>query len=784
LIDLTTHLQDPAGDSTSSVGSFNFNQRITLMYNVENLETETKENTYRTLSDELGLTLVKLDGKKPIESGWPSLEPRCYDQIAFEEGHNAGIVCGEKNGILVLDVDDREKFDKALADNGWDLPETYTVRTGSGGHHYYFKYPSDGNDYRNRTIKAMGFDIRANGGMVVAPGSIHPETGEEYTVEMDANYHEAPQWLQKLSLDTKGDTALDDVECSDPVDLDTLDVVPSVIEKIRNGVLQGQRSEAMWHVMLSLMSVGLSDGQILGIFQEYPIGAKGNEQGPEWMTEQILRARGHHTEATPKLNLEDLLEGLEKSDQGDAEIFKKLFKDKFCYDCALGKWFVFNGITWEPDVTEQAFSSVEMVADEYKKQVIMLKTRVQKGDVEPDLQKCIKEFTDKSKGLNTVGKRKSVLRLARSGDPDRSLGLYGTEWNTDPWIFGCANGVIDLKTGELRKGRPEDLIRIASPVTWEGLEAPAPIWEEFIEDLFDGHRDLIEYLHRLFGLTMIGKTLEAVLPVLIGKGRNGKSTMFNVLGHIMGEYGSSIPAETLLKQSQSSSASSHTSHLFLFKDRRLVWTSEIEEGRYFNAAEAKRLSGGDPIVGRRAYGSDNESFVPTHTMMMLTNSKPRIKDPNDYALFKRLHLIPFKLSFVLDPKEDHERQADPELENKLKSSEEASGILAWLVRGTLKYLEEGSLRPPQVVLDATKEYQQDEDTFGHFLEDCCESVVGARTISSDIYKAYHDWTATNGHSAMSSQKFHQKMRDRYDERKSGVRVYLDVEIIGFTPKDF
>ena len=537
-----------------------------------------KEETYRTLSDELGLTLVKLDGKKAIESGWTSLEPRRYDQIAFEDNHNAGIVCGEKTGILVLDVDDREKFQKALTENEWDLPETYTVRTGSGGHHYYFAYHSDGNDYRCRSKKDLGFDIRANGGYVVAPGSIHPETGEAYVVEVDEPYNEAPQWLLDLSLDTKGDTKLNHLlpEDSDPVDLDTLDVVPTVIEKIRNGVPQGQRSEAMWHVMLSLMSAGLSDGQILGIFQEYPIGAKGHEQGPEWMTEQILKARQHHTESTPKLTLEDLLEGLEKSDQGDAEIFKKLFRDKFCYDCALGKWFVFNGITWEPDVTEQAFSAVEMVAEEYKKQATMLKTRVQKGDdLEPHLEKSIKEFTDKSKTLNTVGKRKSVLRLARSGDPDKSLGIYGTEWNTDPWIFGCANGVIDLKTGQLRKGRPGDLIRIASPVTWEGLDAPAPTWEWFIESLFDGDRDLMEYLHRLFGLTMIGQVLEAVLPVLIGKGRNGKSTMFNVLGHIMGEYGSSIPAETLLKQSQSSSASSHTSHLFLFKDRRLVWTSEI-----------------------------------------------------------------------------------------------------------------------------------------------------------------------------------------------------------------
>jgi hypothetical protein len=223
---------------------------------------------------------VKLDGKTPIESGWSSLEPRRYDQIAFEGNHNAGIVCGEKNGIIVLDVDDWEKFDKALAENRWDLPETYTVRTGNGGRHYYFKYPSDGDDYRCRAKKDLGFDIRANGGVVVAPGSIHPDTGEEYTVEIDKPYNEAPQWLLDMSLDTRGDTELTDFipEDSDPVDLDTLDVVPSVIEKIRNGVPKGQRSEAMWHVMLSLMSVGLSDGQVLGFSRSIPSVPKGTSR--------------------------------------------------------------------------------------------------------------------------------------------------------------------------------------------------------------------------------------------------------------------------------------------------------------------------------------------------------------------------------------------------------------------------------------------------------------------------------------------------------------------------
>jgi putative DNA primase/helicase len=216
--------------------------------------------------------------------------------------------------------------------------------------------------------------------------------------------------------------------------------------------------------------------------------------------------------------------------------------------------------------------------------------------------------------------------------------------------------------------------------------------------------------------------------------------------------------------------------LFLLKDRRLVWTSEINDGRYFDASVVKSLTGGDKIVGRRAYSADAESFVPTHTIMMLTNSKPRIKDANDYALFRRLHLIPFRLSFVLDLKEDHERPADPDLETKLTS--EASGILAWLVRGTLMYQEEGcQLNPPQVVLEATSKYQQDEDILGHFMADCIQESKGNMVKTSEVYRAYREWSDANGHFQMSSQKFHQKIQDHLVKKKSSVDHYVDIRVV-------
>ena len=257
-------------------------------------------------------------------------------------------------------------------------------------------------------------------------------------------------------------------------------------------------------------------------------------------------------------------------------------------------------------MTEEAFSAVAKVADEYRKHAMMLTSRIQRGEeLDP---KAIKDFTDRSAKLNTVAKRKSVLTLARSGDPSDSLGIYGTEWNSDPWILGCTNGVIDLRTGQLRGGRPQDYIRISAPTTWNGLEEPAPVWKEFIESIFDNDGDLIEYMHRLLGYSLIGQAIEHVMPVLWGKGRNGKSTLFNCIGTVLGDYGAAIQAETLLSSSTIASAASHSSHLFALKDRRLVWTSEVNDGRYFDASVVKRLTGGDKIVGRKAYRRKKEQI--------------------------------------------------------------------------------------------------------------------------------------------------------------------------------
>ena len=138
------------------------------------------------------------------------------------------------------------------------------------------------------------------------------------------------------------------------------------------------------------------------------------------------------------------------------------------------------------------------------------------------------------------------------------------------------------------------------------------------------------------------------------------------------------------------------------RGRRIAWASETNEGRRLDSGRVKLLTGGGFLVGRAPFGKREIAFPQSHTLFLLTNSKPHAPS-EDYALWKRLKLLPFAVSFVDDPREPNERKADKGLVDKLKG--EAPGVLAWLVRGCLEW-QRRELDPPEIVQAATVEISE------------------------------------------------------------------------------
>lgn len=454
---------------------------------------------------------------------------------------------------------------------------------------------------------------------------------------------------------------------------------------------------------------------------------------------------------------------------GDARLFIDLFLDKYCYDHAAGQWYRWKNHYWVDDEIDRVMSDLEEVIESYSIAAQQWAWRENAATKAGD-KELIKEaagnrdtLLKKIKKLQNKGWRRDVLVMAASGE--KSLGISGKEWDSNPYLIGCSNGVYDLENNFFRDGDPDDYIKTICPTEWKGLQEPAPKWEKFLYEIFEGHQEKINYVQRLLGYGAAGLTEEHVIPIFTGKGRNGKGTKIETLNYVLGQLSGPIQSEMLLEQFRPRASAGPSADIMTLQGKRLVWASETDEGRKLNAGKVKWLCGGDTLIGRHPYGKREITFQPTHTVFLLTNHKPKI-DPDDFALWERIHVIEFRLSFVNKPTEIYHRKQNPKLPKQLKK--EASGILAWLVRGFLAWQQEG-LNPPEEVLLAVKNYRANEDDLQRFIDECCVIGNELKTQAKTLFSAYEKWCDENGYKKIWQNIFKEKMGCRFERDDTNKR---------------
>jgi putative DNA primase/helicase len=173
------------------------------------------------------------------------------------------------------------------------------------------------------------------------------------------------------------------------------------------------------------------------------------------------------------------------------------------------------------------------------------------------------------------------------------------------------------------------------------------------------------------------------------------------------------------------------------------------------------------LQARRIYGSPFE-FDPHFKLFIDANHKPVIRG-TDNAIWRRIHLIPFNVSI---PKNEQ----DPDLGNKLRT--ELPGILAWAVRGCLKWRQE-ELRPPKTVTDAVDQYRNQMDVVGDFVAECCRKEPATTVAAADLYAAYRHWSQSRGDEVMSETKFGTRLGELGFEgaRQANVRARKGLQLV-------
>jgi putative DNA primase/helicase len=697
---------------------------------------------FRKLSEQF--SLIRLKGKVPIEKGWEKYceVKRPFDEIGFRPGDNAGIACGPASGVIVLDVDNWPKFAKSKR----EIERSFSVKTGGNGTHIYYLYPENGKVYECRSRKKEGFDVRASGGQVVAPGSIHPESGRSYRIEkMSANIPiaSAPQWLLNLTEKKMAPPPPPEQKFHWSGDIDRLPISPETKQLIKEPIPVGGRSEPIMSVLNALVWANLSDSDILSIFETYAIGEKYREKGGghRWLQPQIDKARSYVVERAEdrpplkaidggKAHLEEpRVKIYNLTEMGNAERLVDLHGRDLRYCYLWEKWLVWDKTRWAIDTR----GKIKRKAKDTIRHIYKEAAKV----TDENQRKAIAKHAMSSE---RDAKIKAMLSLAES---EPAIPVVPDELDVNPWLLNCLNGTLDLRTGELREHRREDLITKRVPVKYDP-QAVCPRWDGFLDRIMDSNENLIFFLQRAVGYSLTGNTGEQCFFFAYGTGANGKSTFLDTILTMLGDYGRKTDFNTFLVSRQETIRND----IARLKGARFVPAIEVGDGKKLAEIIVKELTGGDTVTARFLFKEFFE-FKPQFKIWLAANHKPLIYG-TDWAIWRRIRLIPFNVTIPED-------ERDPDLTEKL--AEELPGILAWAVRGCLEWQETG-LNPPQEVIQATQAYRDEMDILGDFISQCCIVNPSVKAFGKDIYARYEEFCAENGEEQISKTLFGKKMKER------------------------
>lgn len=418
----------------------------------------------------------------------------------------------------------------------------------------------------------------------------------------------------------------------------------------------------------------------------------------------------------------------QRDEIGIGYAFADYFKPIARFDRERGIWYVFDGKVWQPD--ENALAVAEL-AKRLADRLYTFALQIKDEDTRNRYIKRVQKLQMRKNRRTMIEDAKSVYPVPHSVF-DR---------NTD--LFNCQNGTLNLTTGEFRPHDPADFLTLMSGITYNP-DATCDRWISFISEVMCSDADLAVYLQKALGYALTGDTSLECLFILYGAtSRNGKGTTMETFLRIMGDYGKTSNPEMLSTKFGNTNASGPSEEIARLAGVRFVNISEPEKKITFNAALVKRMTGNDTLNARFLH-ENSFDFKPNFKIFINTNYKPSV---SDMTLFysNRLKLIPFKRHF-----EEHEQ--DKGLKNFFSEPANLSAIFNWCYEG-YRLFRASDLADPAAVVAATKEYQEESDRIGQFVDAWLEEGEAYEVRTSAAYKLYGEWCDKYGYRKENSTNF-------------------------------
>jgi len=416
------------------------------------------------------------------------------------------------------------------------------------------------------------------------------------------------------------------------------------------------------------------------------------------------------------------------TDLWNSENFFKKYEGQLIYCQPWNNWLVYDGGKWKIESRREAQELAKKVIMDYYREA---------SEIIDD--KARKRWVDQARKSESQRAIRAMIELATS-----SMARVPEDFDQDLYIFNLKSKTLDLKTIEFREHRAEDMLMKITDVDYTP-GAKCLKWETFLDKIFEGNKNLIDYLQTALGYSLTGDIGEQCWFILYGIGANGKTTFINVVKGILGDYGINTPFDTFLSKGKFGNIPNDLARM---RGARFVSAIESPGERRFNEVLLKTIVGGD-LLTARFLRQEYFDFKPECKIWLATNHKPLVKEFS-LGFWRKIRLIPFK---VVIPEEERILNYDKIL------LEEKEGIFNWILEGFKRWKEE-KLKTPDEVIQATEEYKSSMDVIAEWIEECCIEGPRALATTKKLYVGYNNWCEENNEKPIIKAVFGRRLEEK------------------------
>ena len=448
------------------------------------------------------------------------------------------------------------------------------------------------------------------------------------------------------------------------------------------------------------------------------------------------------------------------SDMGEAKMLKKVYEKRLVYTISTD-FMIYDGIRWQEN-KQKAYGFCQALLDHQLDEAITGLSVIEKslsrmgiddqviaqggrnlrktaGKIGASLcaaQEEIREY------VSFVAKRRDFFYIDATLKTVRPMVQKEiSDFDTQAMVLNTPDGTYDLSQGMAGKLAHKSEDFLTKVTAFSPDDRNEDLWLSAVDTFFMKDEELIRYVQQLMGLSAIGKVYKEALFIAYGNGANGKSTFFNSIARVLGDYSGTLSADVLMAGCRRNVKP----EMAELRGKRLIIASELEEGMRLNASMVKQLCSVDEITAEKKYMAPFR-FVPSHSLVLCTNHLPKVGG-RDLGIWRRILLIPFQAKLPVDGKQKN--YTDYLVENS------GGAILKWVIEGARQVIEnQFEIHLPKSVQEIQNQYQEANDWLAHFLDDCCEIRKDYQQPSGTFYEAYRNYAFRQGDYIRSTSDFY------------------------------